>query len=201
MGNTICEVSCGDFFTQSLFVGNILEHSWDYCEKLCINKKVLHVGCSDYPLFSKEGSLHLKLIDSSSELHGCDIEGLTQLKECYGGIYFNSIEEVIMSGNEYDTILVPNVIEHIKNPGIFIENLFRIKFKTLFILVPNFSVSHLSSYNGMIFTERVHPDHYCWYSPYTLWNLFSKYLDGFNCEINFFTEDKSMVSLLINAPC
>ncbi len=104
---------------------------------------------------------------------------------------------MITSGNEYDTILVPNVIEHIENPGAFVENLFKIKFKTLFILVPNFSVSHLSSYDGTFFTERIHPDHYCWYSPYTLWNLFRKHLSGFEYELNFFTEDKSMISLLI----
>lgn len=191
----ICETGVGDFFTQRLVVGSIDAHSWDYCKLLCADKKVLHVGCSDYPLFSSEGSLHLQLVPVAKELHGCDPNGLEELKKHYDGVYYDSINQI---DDEYDVVLVPNVIEHLKNPGLMVDELFSIPFKKLFVLVPNYSISEQAVYEKNIFTERVHQDHYAWYSPYTLWNLFKEHIEewGASCELNFF-DNRSMISILI----
>lgn len=191
----ICKISDGDFFTQKLVVGEVAEHSWEYCKKLSVGKKVLHIGCSDYPIFNKESNMHLYLAAFAKELHGCDIDGIEQLKEHYNGIYFNSIQD---ADREYDVILVPNIIEHLINPGLMVKELFKIKFKQMFVLVPNYSVSNQAIYENGIFTERIHTDHYAWYSPYTLWNLFRKPMEmaGATCEMNFF-DNKNMISILI----
>ena len=196
MTQKIATVSEGDFFTQTLTVGDVLSHSWEYCRKLSVGKKVLHIGCSDYPIFNPKTNMHLYLTPPcTKELHGCDPNGIKQLQEHYSGTYFNAVEE---ADREYDVILVPNIIEHLTNPGLMVEQLFKIKFKTLFVLVPNYSVSSQATYEKGIFTERIHPDHYAWYSPYTLWNLFRKPIEKANatCAMNFL-DDKKMISILI----
>ena len=192
----ICKISDGDFFTQTLVVGDVLEHSWDYCKFLCKDKKVLHVGCSDYPIFDVSTNLHLKLVDVASELHGCDPNGIDIMRTHYDGVYYKSVD---VAEKDYDVILVPNIIEHLENPGSLIDELFLKDFKKMFILVPNYFISEQATHVDGIFTERIHPDHFAWYSPYTLWNLFRKNIDKYNCtcELNFF-DNKSMISILIS---
>lgn len=192
-GNNICEISAGDLFTQKLIVGQYLGHSWEYCKELCEGKKVIHFGCSDYPFDSPAETMHIYLSKYAKELHGCDINGIAVMKEYNNGTYFNSILEI---KEEYDVILVPNIIEHLENAGVFVEQLFNISFKEIFILVPNYNVEIQSSYNEGVFTERIHPDHYAWYSPYTLYNLFKKYVSDTIVELNFFS-GKDMIGILI----
>lgn len=196
--NKICEISAGDFFTQKLMVKNIAEHSWEYCIKLSRNQKVLHVGCSDYPLFNPATNMHLHISYCVRELHGCDPNGIEELKKYYNGAYYRSLEEVIKTKQEYDVILATNIIEHVQNPGNMLKQLFEIKFEKLFILVPNYSISNQAKYDGEIFTEKIHPDHYAWYSPYTLFNLCKEPMQqiGAGCEMNFF-DAQNMISILI----
>ena len=136
--------------------------------------------------------------DFAKDLHGCDINGIDECKKYFdGGNYYKSIEDA--GYHEYDVILAPNVIEHLENPGIMIDRLFEIKFKKLFILVPHYAISNQAQYDGQTFTERIHPDHYCWYSPYTLYKLLSKHIEYINaeCEMNFF-DNQNMISILIS---
>lgn len=191
----ICKVSDGDFFTQTLLVGDVTQHSWAYCSKLCDDQKVLHIGCSDYPIFDKGTNMHLHLVNYAKELHGCDPNGVDKLREHYDGVYFSNIQE---ANSAYDVILVPNIIEHLENPGLLIDELFSINFKKMFVLVPNYKIYEQATYENGIFTEKIHPDHYFWPSPYTLWNLFRKNMEKFGatCELNFF-ESGQMISILI----
>lgn len=193
--NSVCEISSGDFFTQKLIVGEVYQHSWEYCKRLCDGKKVLHIGCSDYP-FPPEGTLHVELGKICKELHGVDIRGIEEMKKIYDGEYYESLNEIM--GDSYDIILVPNVIEHLENPGVMIKELFTMFFDKMFILVPNYFISEQATYIDGVFTEKVHPDHYAWYSPYTLYNLLSGYIKrfGHSCELNFF-DNKNMISILI----
>ena len=193
--NSICETSASDYFTQKLVVGDVATHSWEYCKNLSINKKVLHVGCSDYPIFKKETNMHLYLSAFAKNLHGVDPNGTQKLREHFDGVFYKYIQR---AERDYDVILVPNVIEHLKNPGLLIKQLFLIKFTQMFVLVPNYSISSQATYENGIFTERIHPDHFSWYSPYTLFNLFRKNIEsnGMNCELIFF-DNKSMISILI----
>lgn len=193
--NKIVEVSTPDFFTQKIKVGEVKEHSWVYCEKLCADKKVLHIGCSDFPLFTPEGNLHLHLTKFAKEIHGVDIVGLDELRKYYDGNFF---DDILSADERYDVILVPNIIEHLPNPGDMVNELFLINFQKMFVLVPNYKVFEQSTYENGIFTEKIHPDHFCWYSPYTLYNLFKKEIEagGYEYGMNFF-DNQNMISILI----
>ena len=191
------KISDGDFFTQTLKVGEVKEHSWEYCKKLSSGKKVLHIGCSDYPIFNLETNMHLFLIPHCKEIWGVDPHGIEELQKHNpnNNRYCKYICDLPIT-NKYDIILVPNILEHLVNPGQIITDLFALNFKKMFVLVPNYSISNQAKYENGIFTERVHPDHYAWYSPYVLYNLFSKYIHHIKFEMNFF-DNHNMISILI----
>lgn len=188
-----------DFFTQYIYVCDDTMHSWEYCKELSLGKKVLHIGCSDYPIFNVKSNMHLYLVPFAKEIHGVDPNGLEEMKKTHNGFYYNSIEDVIKTKQEFDTILVPNILEHVKNPGQMIEQLFKINFLTMFVLVPNYKVYVQSTYekNG-IFTEKIHPDHFFWFSPYTLYNLFKSQIKkiDYKSKMSFF-DNQNMISITI----
>ena len=185
-----------DFFTQELKVKNVHEHSWQYCVNLCKGKKVLHVGCSDWPLTDPKNSLHRELQQHCSILHGVDDKDTDKMGKVLGGSYYKNLSDV---KEGYDVIIVPNVLEHVSNAGIFMNTLLNIGFKELFILVPNYSISHEAKYlEDGTFIEKVHPDHVAWYSPYTLSNLVRRYWYSTDIiEQTMFFDGTNMVGILI----
>lgn len=148
-----------------------------FFKSICLDKITLHIGCTDFPIFDSKNNLHIELSKSIEHLDGFDIDsdGIELLKShCPGNYYteFNDIDKT------YDVCLVPETIEHVDNVATFLENISNIKSKKFVFTAPNcFSseiISRNSEYNGE-FIEIVHPDHNCWYSPYTLKNVIEKY--------------------------
>lgn len=164
-----------------------------YFEELCYNKKVIHFGCTDWPIFDPNNNLHIKLSKCAKVLHGFDIdkEGIENLKKYVDQDFFSDFSEI--SDYEYDVCLVPETIEHVDNVKMFLESLSTIKAKIFIITAPNcFSKEHLSRnfYGDDYFIEVVHPDHNCWYSPYTLKNQIEKYSSLKVDNIKLLEEDK-----------
>jgi len=137
------------------------------------------VGCTDSPVFDPEANLHIQLSKFCGQLHGYDVdaEGLALLKSFVPGEYFNDIARI---KDSYDVMLVPETIEHVDNVKRFLEQLSKIRFKRCLITAPN---SFLPNDNGNhfdaegMYVEYVHPDHNCWFSPYTLKNCIQKFTD------------------------
>lgn len=149
-----------------------------YFKDLCLNKKVIHFGCTDWPIFDPNHNLHIILSTCTAILHGFDIdkEGIQDLKKYVNQDYFTDFSEI--PNTEYDVCLVPETIEHVDNVRFFLEGLSTVNAKKFIITAPNcFSKEHLSRnfYGEDFFIEVVHPDHNCWYSPYTLKNQIEKY--------------------------
>lgn len=150
----------------------------DYFKELCFNKKVLHFGCTDWPIFNKDNNLHIQLSELTKILHGFDVdkEGIENLKKYVNQDFFSDFTEI--PDIEYDVCLIPETIEHVDNVRYFLEGLSTVNAKIFVITAPNcFSKEHLSRnfYGEDYFIEVVHPDHNCWYSPYTLKNQIEKY--------------------------
>ena len=165
------------FWVQNVQVLKISDRM-PYFEELCKNKKVLHFGCTDWPVFNPENNLHIKLSKIATTLHGFDIdkEGIDNLKKYVNQEYFSDFKEV--KDAFYDICLVPETIEHVDNVRIFLEGLSNIKANKFLITAPNcFAPVHMhrNINKQNLFQELIHPDHNCWYSPYTLKNQIEKY--------------------------
>ncbi|MBC3757761.1 hypothetical protein H7U19_05055 [Hyunsoonleella sp. SJ7] len=168
-----------DFWVQKVEVEDV-EDRLDFFLKLCKGKNVLHFGCTDWPIFRPEKNLHIQLSEVTAKLHGFDIdlEGIENLKQYVDQEYFSKFSEI--PDFNYDVCLIPETIEHVDNVKDFLANLSAVKADKFLITAPNcFTPIHLDrNYRGKdYFIEVVHPDHNCWYSPYTLKNQIQKYSD------------------------
>jgi hypothetical protein len=165
------------FFNHSLVVDNSTKHlsRSEFLINAATGLKVLHVGFVDFPITNLANNLHLKLSSVCTRLDGIDPNADEEIKKILSvsnGTIYNSWNEI---PNDYDLILIPEVIEHVDNVRDFLETVGKYNGK-LIITAP---CAHLLSNNFCEsetgFVEVVHKDHNCWYSPYTLKNVITKY--------------------------
>lgn len=143
-------------------------------------KAVLHVGYADWPITDIKANLHVILDGVCSKLDGVDPhdEAAAAIRPHVKGELYRSLEEV--SGS-YDVVLIPEVIEHVGNIEEFFAQVNRVDFKTALLTVPD-TYSCMQRHFELVrrdaqetFVEVVHPDHNCWFTPYTFKNLVTKY--------------------------
>jgi len=135
------------------------------------NGKILHVGCTDYPL-SEVGRLHNILVGQGHDVDGYDIDsaGIQKLRELLPSYkFFDNVTEI---NNRYSVVLMPDVVEHVFSPLDFFRGIDRIEFERFLVSVPN-ALQNVAEYRleDNSFIEMVHPDHKYWFSPYTICNL------------------------------
>lgn len=159
-----------------------------FLKEKCVGKKVLHLGCTDYP-FTQEAIdnnrlLHFELAEIVDELYGFDFDekGIEILKN-HGvkNIYKADLENLdkVEPDETFDVIVAGEMIEHLSNPGLFLKGIQRFMSKDTKLLITT-----INAYMGMRFWiyglrgrggsfEPVHPDHVAYYSFSTL-NLILK---------------------------
>ena len=163
-----------EYFVQQVSVDKTYRDKsrLDFFLPLIQNKKVLHVGFVDWPITKPKNSLHLWLSQHAKKVDGIDVnrEGAENLTVPNGTNYFswNDITDT------YDVILVAEVIEHVDNIRLFLEMLDKHPGK-LIVTAPDAYLLHRHFEESNNFIEVVHPDHNCYYSPYTLKNTIEKY--------------------------
>lgn len=156
---------------------------WDYLVNQATEKKVLHIGCLDHePMIKVKREngdwLHDKVSSVSSACIGIDIDSklIELVKQKYqvnNIIDFNFMNNDVLPNElegHWDTILLPDVIEHIPNPVEFLEKL-RLSIgksaSSLVITTPNalcYDNIRLSLQNK----EHINSDHISIFTPYTL---------------------------------
>ncbi|MDH4186787.1 MAG: class I SAM-dependent methyltransferase [Nitrospira sp.] len=157
----------------------------EYLLDVSRGKKVVHFGFLDSP-FSEERIrsgelLHLKLKSVASQLYGIDNDSasLGRYRELTGDRdnAAGDVQETmwnLFDSQGYDVILLPEILEHLGNPGLALANLQQLCVKggyaKLCVTVPNayYIGGLLSAFDG---DEIVHPEHYYYFSPATLGKL------------------------------
>lgn len=155
----------------------------DFIREVCRDRKVLHLGCTNYP-FTREAIenkmlLHFELSEVASELYGFDSDqlGLDILTDAgVERLYRADLENLndVSIDETFDVIIGGEIIEHLSNPGLFLEGIKR-------FLRPDSKlvITTVNSYCAMRFAiygfrgkggrnEPVHPDHVSYYSYKTL---------------------------------
>lgn len=170
----------------------------DALRALCAGKRVLHVGCADWPITDPKTSLHLQLEPVCAALDGVDphTEALDQLAPFAKGRLFASLDQVT---DGYDIVLVPEVMEHVPDVAGFLGQLEAIDAGTFLISVPDAFQCGARHFDYVAdsetFVEVVHPDHNAWYTPYTFANTIRKY-SGLQLERMWFFNRISLLALL-----
>ncbi len=155
----------------------------DFIKKACVGKKVLHLGCTNYP-YTQESLennmlLHFEIAEVAGELYGFDFDqkGIDILEEAGVKNLFRAdlekLEEVRLD-ETFDVIIAGEMIEHLSNPGLFLKGIQRFMNART-----NLVITTINAYSAMRFMiyglrgrggalEPVHPDHVAYYSYKTL---------------------------------
>lgn len=145
------------------------DNRFDLFKKLCADQRVLHVGCVD-PGIAYENSLHSFLAPICTQLDGLDIIDSEWIRS-HGRLFLDPADVK----DHYDLMVVPEVIEHVGDVRSFLSGLAVIDFEWVVVTAPNALAPPPSLWNSSYYDRKgifevVHPDHKCWYSPYTLKN-------------------------------
>lgn len=169
----------------------------EFIKQACKGKKVLHLGCTNFP-YTKEAIendmlLHFSLDETARELFGFDFdqEGIDILSEAGGENLFQAdlekLEEVGLD-EKFEVIIAGEMIEHLNNPGLFLKGIQRfMDYDTKLIITTvnaycamRFFIYGLRGKSGR--AEPVHPDHVAYYSYRTL----SLIIERANLQLNEF---------------
>lgn len=149
------------------------------------DRKVLHIGCADWPFTEEKlarGSLlHQRLAGCASELHGADtseqgirlmlsagIENLCVLPEP-GNRLYDALKET------YDVVVAGEVIEHVSNPGRFLDSLHSVLGDDGLLILTTINFAPIKRLPRLLWrNEQVHPDHVFYFSFSTLTRLLTR---------------------------
>src|SRR5688572_3215860 len=105
-----------------------------FIKEICVGRKVLHLGCTNYPYTTEaienNQLLHFELESIASELFGIDFDqqGIDVL-ERHGStnIFRADLERLHESplDDRFDVIVAGEIIEHLDNPGLFLQGIKR----------------------------------------------------------------------------
>lgn len=169
----------------------------EFIKKACEGKKVLHLGCTNWPYTQEAldngGLLHFELREKAERLYGFDFdqEGLDFLAaKGVNDLYRADLEklEEVPLNETFDVIVAGEMIEHLNNPGLFLQGIKRFMNadSRLIITTVNAYCGFRLIYYGLRGkggkAEPVHPDHVAYYSYSTLKLLVERAgfaLDGF----------------------
>lgn len=155
----------------------------EFIKKICEGKKVLHLGCTNFPYTNEaienDMLLHFDLEKIAGELYGFDFdqEGIDILSKHGTKNLFRAdlekLEEVGLD-EKFDVIIAGEMIEHLNNPGLFLNGIKRfMNAETKLVITTinaycafRFFIYGLRGKGGV--NEPVHPDHVYYFSYKTL---------------------------------
>lgn len=162
----------------------------DYLMQACRGRRVLHLGCANQPYTAAtlaDGSLlHLRLQAIAAELWGLDgdADALDLLRRNGCGRLVQAdlqalaqLPQAAFGGLAFDVIVAGEVIEHLPNPGLFLQGV-----QALMASHTTLLLTTVNAYCGFRWAtyalrgrrgrrEPVHPDHVAYYSLATLRRL------------------------------
>lgn len=181
----------------------------DFLIKKCRWKSVLHIGPADYPLHEEKAKknelLHQKINWISKSLVGLEnnknaIEDLKQynIHNIYYWDIISWVYDKEILNKKYDIIIFPDVIEHLENPGIALENIKKLRSDNTEIIITTPNVwSIFTIQNYFLQKEDVHEDHCFWPSQKTMWNMLSRcWLQILDTWYLFYRWEKDIKSIL-----
>lgn len=155
----------------------------EFIKNACTGKKVLHLGCTNYPYtqeaIENEMLLHLELQKTAKDLYGFDYDqaGIDVLNEAgVDKLYQADLEklEEVELNETFDVIIAGEIIEHLRNPGKFLQGIQRFMNSETNLVIT--TINAYCAFRFLVYgfrgkggeNEPVHPDHVAYYSYKTL---------------------------------
>ena len=157
----------------------------DFLRGRIADRSVLHLGCTNHPYtnesIAKGTFLHEDIVNKASLTYGFDFDndGLDILRGmAYTNLYRADLEELedVDLDLKFDVILAGEVIEHLKNPGIFLEGIKRFMHEgseLILTTVNAYAAFRFAAYalRGRVgVNDPVHPEHVFYFAYRTIRN-------------------------------
>ncbi len=163
---------------------------YEIVKRYISGKNVLDIGCTggDPEAYSKDLWMHGYIKRNSNSVTGVDLNKneVNRLNKLGYDIAYGNAENINLN-KKFDIIFAGDLIEHLYNPGLFLENVKRHMGhdSRLILVTPNphrYGRIKDSLIKGYI---RNHADHTCWFDPVTLSQLLG--FHDFEVETIFWT--------------
>ena len=153
-----------------------------YILEQCSNRRVLHLGCTDWPYTARKlatgALLHGRIAQVATSVVGVDAdrEGVSELRKLgYAATFEDNVEdfanEEVCKG-EYDVIVAGEIIEHLPNPGLFLHSVQKLMRPATDLVVTTINAYCFFRFVYYLFgNEMVHEDHNYYFSPKVLRRL------------------------------
>lgn len=165
--------------------GQVVDGRVEYVLGACAGKRVLHLGCADDPYTQQklvDGTLlHGRVAEVADALYGLDSSsaGIAILRTAgFTNIAVGDVEKLVappalFPGAEFDVLLAGEIIEHLSNPGLFLEGVkpYLSAASILLVTTVNAYCAHRFLHSLLTGRESVNPDHTMYFSRVTLTRL------------------------------
>ena len=166
----------------------------DHILSLCRERRVLHVGCASQPFTQRmldDGTcLHSRVEKVAALQYGIDLsrEGIELLRaRGYRNVAVADAEQLGTQNPcpdiKFDIILAGELLEHLSNPGLFLDAaraLLSEPSSRLVLSTPNAYCGYRFLYTLLTRREGVNPDHVAYFSRSTLTTLLTRH--GYEIE-------------------
>jgi 2-polyprenyl-3-methyl-5-hydroxy-6-metoxy-1,4-benzoquinol methylase len=164
--------------------------------ELCEGKDVLDCGCiGDVADTVDEARLasHEQIAKRAKYCLGIDIwKDEVEKRKAMGYNVVHGNVETMQLGRRFDVIVASDLIEHLANPGMFLERC-REHLREdgmLCLVTPNAHSLNTSAKAILGAKVAVNPEHTCWYDPTTLKQLIARY--GFRASEEFWQDYRKL---------
>ena len=173
--------------TQHHPLPRLLEERTTFLLKRCRGRRVLHLGCLDWPIqrerLARGTWLHSTLTEVAAELVGIDLaaDAISEVQsQGYGhNIHHGNAEhldEVASRFGRFDVVVAGELIEHLNNAGLFMESAKDVLRPDGRLLITTPNAFCLRRFLRIPFgSESVHRDHVSYYSHATLSTLAQRF--------------------------
>ena len=178
-------ITTSESFRNLVPSSSLIERN-EFLKSIALGKTVLHLGAVDKG-FGEIASLHRNLMKVSKKVVGVDMDkgGIQECKELgIDNILEGNVEHlelVSLPESNYDVIVAGEILEHLSNPGMFLEGIkkFFSPHTQMVITTPNALALHrfLLSF---LRVESQHPGHSISFSYTTLTSLLKRH--GFSID-------------------
>jgi 2-polyprenyl-3-methyl-5-hydroxy-6-metoxy-1,4-benzoquinol methylase len=161
----------------------------DYILEACAGRTVLHLGCADMPytrMRLQDNTLLYPMISQvAKRQYGLDLssEGIEILSQAgFTDLAVSDVQRLIehnpFGSQRFDVIVAGEIIEHLSNPGLFLDSLkplLKDPSTQLILTTINAYCAYRFFYSLVMKQESVHPDHVSYYSKKTLITLLTRH--------------------------
>jgi 2-polyprenyl-3-methyl-5-hydroxy-6-metoxy-1,4-benzoquinol methylase len=157
------------------------ENRVDFILSRIQGRKVLHLGCADWPFTRKKlqkGSLlHQRMATFAGELVGLDLEAeaIVMMREAgIENLHLGNSEATLFESlhDTYDVIVAGEILEHVLNPGLFLNSIRSVCHRESIVIITTPNFAPIKRLPRLLWrNEVIHPDHVAYYSVSTLTRL------------------------------